>query len=332
MLLVRVVLLIWLLVPSWTGTVRIELFNRHKLFRTEPVRFDSGEADPQTIGRLRFERGFRLTSDDPEFGGFSSMHIDGDSFTLLSDSGEAIRFRLDRSGRVSQRKFTSLAEGPASGWQKRDRDSESMTIDPATGQTWIGFENGNEIWRYRRDFGRAEAHAAPPAMRNWPENKGPEAMVRLKNGRFIVFAEDDPWPKGRGRAAVSFAGDPTRSPDQGFRFSYLPPNGFDPVDVAELPDGRLIILNRQFQLRTGFTAAITIVDTRQISPAAKVAGIEIARFTGKILRDNFEAIAVVAEADGTKIWIASDDNQNFFEQSLLLKFRLDEPAERKPRR
>ena len=66
------------------------------------------------------------------------------------------------------------------------------------------------IVRYRRRDWRAEAAAQPAAMRSWRGNSGAEAMVRLADGRFLVFAE------GRDEGALIatsplFAGDPARS-------------------------------------------------------------------------------------------------------------------------
>lgn len=312
-----------LFVPGWSGASRLPLLDRSAKFHAVPVPLDTAHPGRRRLGALQFERGYRLESDDPAFGGFSSMFVSGDRFTLLSDGGNYVGFTLDAAGGLHARTVGSLPGGPGRGWDKRDRDSESMAYDPVSRRLWVGFENFNQIWRYSPGFARAEAHSAPPAMKHWPANEGPEAMARLGDGRFIVLAEDDPWPGGIGRAAILFAGDPTRSPRRSIRFSYLPPRGYDPSDAAQLPDGRLIVVNRRATIEQGFTAILTIVDIDGIRPGVAIAGREIARFEGSTTRDNYEAIAVVQEADGTKLWIASDDNQSLFEKSLLMKFRLD---------
>lgn len=325
------ILLILLLLPDWSGASRLPLLDPLVPFKAVPVPLDARHPARQRLGALIFERGYRLESSDPAFGGFSSLFVAGNRFTLLNDGGNFVRFDLDAAGRIANRHYAALPGGPGSGWEKRDRDSESMTYDPGTRRFWVGFENFNQIWRYGKGLTRAEAHAAPPAMADWPLNFGAEAMVRLHDGRFIVIAEDDPWPHGIGRAAILFAGDPTRAPRRGYRFSYLPPRGFDPSDMAQLPDGRVVILNRRVTIAAGFTAAITIVDLTGIRPGALIAGREIARFDGSITRDNYEGIAVTQEPDGVKLWLVSDDNQAFFEQSLLMKFRLDDALIADPR-
>ena len=72
-------------------------------------------------------------------------------------------------------------------------------------------------------------------MADWAPNGGAESMVRLADGSFIVICETDPWPHGKGRAAICFTGDPTIHPRAGFTFSFLPPPGFNPSDVTGCP-------------------------------------------------------------------------------------------------
>jgi hypothetical protein len=225
--------------------------------------------------------------------------------------------------RVGSAQFGDVGLGPRTGQKKSDRDVESLASDPATGRIWLGFERSNAIWRYDASLERTARFAHPPAMRDWPINGGAESMVRLRDGRFIVISESARPKGGKGRIALMFAGDPTEAPASGFRFAYVPPAGFDPSDMAELPDGRLLVLNRRLSVPALFTTKLTLVDPRAIRPGAAVAGREIAHFVRPLLHDNFEALAVTREGGETILWIASDDNQEVWEQSLLLKFKLD---------
>ena len=213
--------------------------------------------------------------------------------------------------------------GPGTGWDKADRDSESMAVDPASGRIWVGFENYNALWRYAPGFARAEARARPRAMADWPVNGGPESLVRLRDGRFIVLGETAHWPHSRARAALLFAGDPVAGPDTGFRFSYAPPAGYDPSDAAELPDGDLLVLNRRFALPYDFTAILTIVPRAGIAAGKTARGMPIAGFAAPLIHDNFEGVAVTREGKQTIVWLVSDDNQSLLQRSLLLKFRLE---------
>lgn len=326
------ILIAYLLVPPWSGPPAASRPDPRIPFTLEPVVLFPREPARRTLGALTFIRGYRLVSKDPEFGGFSALATDGRAFLLLNDGGQGVRFELGADGVARHRQAFELPDGPRRGWQKSDRDSESLTIDPVTGVLWTGFETTNEIWRYAPGFSRAEARAAPPLMAGWPENRGAEAMTRLRDGRFVVIGESEPWPGRPGVGALMFAGDPTRMPRRAFRFSYIPPEGFLPTDVAELPDGRWIAISRHAGLRTGFTACVTIIDPRGVKPGAVVRGREIARFEAPALHDNFEGIAVVRRGDATYVWLVSDDNQlRPWQQSLLLEFRLDERPRRPAR-
>ena len=321
------VLLILFFAPSYSGEEPEPRFVGRSSMTATRVAIDSRDPANTRVGQLTYLGGVRLKSPSPAFGGFSSMRTDGKSFALLSDGGLIVRFDMDAQFRLSRATFGALGAGPGTGWLKGDRDSESTAWDPATGRFWVGFEQTNEIWRYDAN-GRAEAHLRPLSMLRWASNGGPESMVRLSSGTFIVISETTHPagdPDGNTRDAVVFRGDPTRPRTPTLRFAYRPPAGYDPTDMAELPDGRLLILHRRLNLSTAlFTAKLVIVDRTTIREGATVEGHEIATFAAPLLRDNFEALAVTQEHGATMIWIASDDNREWFEQSLLLKFRLDE--------
>jgi hypothetical protein len=320
-----VVLLTLALVPGWTGTSPRPILGKHPDITATPVALRVNDPANHKLGALTYLGGVRLTSRDPAFGGFSAMRVEGERFTLLSDFGSIVRFRMGADWKISDPQFLSLPDGPGTGWEKRDRDSESLAVDPATGRAWVGFERANAIWRYSPDFAAVERHVAPRAMAKWRKASGPEAMVRLRSGAFLVFSEGGRRPPHIGNDAIRFAGDPTEKPTQGFHFSYLPPEGYLPTDVVELPDGRLLVLQRGASFREGFTAIVSVVEPRAIRAGAVVRGREIARLAGDVIHDNYEALAVTPEKDATILWLASDDNQMWIEQSLLLKFRLDLP-------
>lgn len=316
------ILLLLLLLPYSSKDVR-RVLGKPDL-RAEQVALDPTNPGNRTVGALTFLGGVRLKSGDPAFGGFSAMTLQGDRFTFVSDTGSLVRFRMGADWQPRDIWFGDLPAGPAASFHKENRDAESMTVDPATGRIWIGFEVHNQIWRYSPDFARAESHAWPRQMRDWYVTGGPESMVRLRDGSFLVIGETSSWDDMKGRAAIRFTVDPAVGDPVGERFSYRAPPGTLPADITELPDGRLLVLNRGFTFVDFFTAVLTIIDPKAIRKGALVQGREIARFASPLLRDNFEAIAAIREGDSTVIWMASDDNQEPFEQTLLLKFRLEE--------
>jgi hypothetical protein len=161
-------------------------------------------------------------------------------------------------------------------------------------------------------------------MADWPLAGGAESMVRLRDGTFLVISETGRPQRRRDlRIVLRFAGDPTESSAPPETLGYAPPPGYDPTDAAELPDGRLLVLNRRLSLTGLFTAKLVIADFRGVPAGGVVRGTELASFERPLLHDNFEALAITREGPDTIVWIASDDNQQFWQQSLLLKFRLE---------
>ncbi|THD35613.1 MAG: esterase-like activity of phytase family protein [Sphingomonas sp.] len=311
------------LATSWSGPERRPILGTRADIEATPVALDPGDPKRTRVGALTYLGGVALWSHDGAFGGFSSMSIAGDRFTLLSDGGTIARFRMDAKFRISEPWFGDLPAGPGLGWDKSDRDSESMTVDPGSGQVWVGFERYNQIWRYAPGLTLPAAMAAPRAMAGWDDNGGAESMVRLRDGRFLVVAETTNRPGSHARQALLFDGDPVVHPNNGFRFGYLPPDGYDPSDATQLPDGRILVLNRKLALPFAWSAVLTLIHPRALKPGAIVAGTEIARFAAPLTVDNFEGLAVTREGPATILWMVSDDNLFVFQRTLLMKFRLD---------
>ncbi|MBN8808593.1 MAG: esterase-like activity of phytase family protein [Sphingomonas sp.] len=320
----RLILLVMLcLTQQWSGRAERDILGLAPNIAATRVPLDESDPRRTRVGALTYLGGVALSSRDPAFGGFSSLSVAGDRFTLLSDGGNIVLFRMDAAFRIGEAAFGDLPAGPGVGWEKKDRDSESMTLDPATGQVWVGFERYNAIWRYAPGLRLPAMGVAPAAMRDWQANGGPEAMMRLHDGRFLVIAESDPRDRDGPRPALMFAGDPVAHPDRLWRFHYRPPAGYDVSDATELPDGRVLILNRTFALPFRWGAVLTVIDPRAVKPDQVVAGTEIARFAPPLTLDNYEGLAITREGDTTILWIVSDDNQLFLQRSLLLKFRLN---------
>jgi hypothetical protein len=191
----------------------------------------------------------------------------------------------------------------------------------AGGSVWVAWEGRNAIWRYRLRDWAFEAAAAPPAMARWQTMRGPEAMARLADGRFLVLAEG-PLAEDGTTPALLFLGDPAAAGARSVALRYRPPRGFRATDAALLPDGRLLVLNRRFRILSGFAAVLTTVDL-QARGGGILEGEELAALTGSVTRDNYEALSVGREAGRTVVWLASDDNYTpVVQATVLMKFAL----------
>lgn len=292
---------------------------RAALVLFEPVPLDGDSPQRTSVGPLHYLGGWQLSSDNPRFGGISAMRVDGGRVTAISDAGTLIRFPLPEGTSTVAGTIDSLPDAPGSEAVKSDRDTESMTM--FEDRAWIGFERRNAIWRYDRNDWRSDAHARPDAMRRWPKNSGAEGMVRLGDGRFLIFSEGAPGEGGASQVLL-FDGDPVDASSDVAVLGYRAPAGYRLTDAALLPDGRLLLLNRRFAFIGGFTAKLVLAEVPQRDAGTMIEGKEIASLRSPVTVDNMEALSVTREAGRTIVWIASDDNFNPLQRTLLLKFAL----------
>lgn len=285
------------------------------------------EEDPgrRRVGALTFRRGWALSSDEPRFGGISAMGIEQDRVTAVSDAGVLLHFALPSGGRPQPLNVQPLPHG--AGEDKAQHDTEAMLL--RGDRAWIAFERQNAVIRYRRGDWRAEAGAQPRPMRRWRGNSGPEAMVRLSDGRFLVFSEGRDNGEPFSDAAL-FAGDPAERGTPGVALRYRRPAGFRVTDAALLPDGRVLILNRRFSWLGGISARLAVAETRGLRAGATIEGRAIAELAAPLTADNMEALSVTVEGGRTIVRIASDDNFMALQRTLLLEFELTAPPS--PRR
>ena len=310
------VLLILLLVPPWTGEERLALFDRGGTLAAKPV------AAPRRVGALTLVGMVQLEGASPAFGGFSAVALRGGRLILLSDGGNWFQFGL-RHGSVVDARVGYLPAGPGLGWAKGDRDSESLALDPTTGAAWIGFETFNQIWRYDAALARAEAHVAPAAMRRWQTNRGAEAMVRLRDGRFIVICERGA-KRRLPREGLIFASDPTQG-HAPRRFGFVPPAGYDVSDATELPDGDLLVLTRRFAWPFDFSAKLVRVAHGDVAPDRTVRGRVIATLAGGAYSENWEGVTAVRDGARTLLWMVSDSDTAILQHTKVAKFALNTP-------
>jgi hypothetical protein len=291
----------------------------------EAVPLNPDEPAQRAVGPLRWLGSWSLKSDEAEFGGISSMVAEADgSILALSDSATLQGFRVGAGSSSERGQFIApLPIRPEErSWPYWKWDSESMLHDPVGGNYWVGFELIDRVCRYSPGFARVETCATWPEMQAWPDNGGPEAMARLADGRFLVFSE-----KGAGddygNDLLLFEGDPAdprTAPPR--HLTYRPPPGYVPTDAVVVDDRHLLVLNRRVTFYQGFTGSIALVTLPPLRAGALLVGKEIARLAPPVQADNYEALALSRENGHRILWVASDDNHEFFQRTLLLKFAL----------
>ncbi len=284
----------------------------------ESVPLDASDPSRRRIGDLLYLGGWAIRSNDPRFGGISSMHVRDGAVTALSDAGQLLRFPVPGTGR-QELSIAALPDGPGTVDRKKERDSEAMTVHGD--HAWVAFERHNAVWRYRLADWRSDSAARPEAMRGWRSNSGGEGIIRLPDGRFLIFAEARQQPDGVGEVAL-FDGDPAVQGTPSRRIFYRPPAGYRVTDAALLPDGRMLLLNRRFTPLEGVSAKLTVAPVAAWRAGAVIEPREIAFFQAPVTVDNMEALSVTREAGRTIVWIASDDNFSGLQRTLLLKFAM----------
>lgn len=272
------------------------------------------------LGGLRVAGAWELGSRNRHFGGYSAMVVlDDGSLLAGSDRGRVLHFMPPGRDAQSSRlpRFGFFAGRRA--WDKGSVDLEALTRDPDTGRVWAAYENANRVDRHDAQF-RAVASVRPETMRHWPDNAGPEAMVRLRDGRFVVLAEADSRWLVDSTPGLLFPDDPVEGAEP-LAFTFVPPASFRPVDMAELPDGRVLILLRKvgLGLPPRFSSRLVVADPADIVEGRPWRSERVADLAAPLPADNYEGLAVERVGDDAVLWLISDDNSMQFQRTLLLR-------------
>lgn len=271
-----------------------------------PVALDPRDPSVRRVGELTFLRGWQVTSTSSQFGGLSALRAWHGRWLAVQDTGALVSFLPgDPMGEI-----IPLSPRCEPNRIRLGRDLEGLDTDDRA--IWVSSEWHNTICR--RDADGVQHGVRPAAMTDWPRRSGPETLLRLHDGRFLVMPED------ASHAALLFPGDPVRGAKP-VALRYNPPEGYSPTDAAELPDGRIVILNRKLGLR-GFAAKLVLFE--KLPARGRLHGRTIATLARPLIHDNFEGIAARRDGRATVLTIVSDDNNSRFQQTLLLEFRLDD--------
>lgn len=281
-------------------------------------------------GRLQFLGGWELRGRDPKFGGLSAIALDNDNIlTAISDTGHHARFPLPKEGvRSVSAMLRPLPDDLGGRHGYLDRDAEGLDYDPAGRKWWISYEGRHAVRRFDDSLSHLASTARLASMRGWPANAGGEAIARLRDGRFLLFSEGAGDVES-GYAALLFAGDPVNLDKEPVMFRYRPAKNFHVTDAKQLPDGRVILLERRFSLPFRFSAQLSLLDPLDILPGKLVEGQPLGALFPDRLVDNMEGIAVELDGDNVIFWIISDDNFTILQRTILMKFRLM-PDAKKP--
>ena len=300
-----------------------------------PLRgFLVGSPDERRFGALTFLGGLELRSDDPEFGGISSAVIDPDGmqFIAISDHAHWITGRLlEQDGRLSGITETRIAPMLSSAGRrlKDTRWFDSEGLARSGKRLFVSVERVHDILRYElvdgRPSGRPTMLPVPPDMKSLGSNQGIEALGVMPErsamaGALIAIAERPP------KAALEQEVSPAwliggRMPG---RLGIRRRDGFDITDLAFLPDGDMLLLERRFRPLTGVACRIRRIALETIKPGAVLDGSVLISADMRHQIDNMEAMTIHRHSDGRIILtLMSDDNFSLLQRTLVLRFALE---------
>ncbi|BDI59865.1 esterase-like activity of phytase family protein [Qipengyuania nanhaisediminis] len=268
----------------------------------------------------RLDGVWHYAAQNRRFGGYSALlALSGDRLVAFSDRGSRFAFSPPvpngGSGESARQVTRQRVED---GYRGALWDIESATRDPATGRYWLGYEYTHAIARFSADHRFEGVRMLAPEV-PWSRNAGLEALLRLSDGRFVAI------PEGRDTALL-FARDPVEGVAAQEVPFVSPAPGFAVTDMAELPDGRVLLLMRQVVWDVpSFDSLIAIADPPR--PGEDWHASLALDLSGLVPRDNYEGITVVAQGPGElAVWVIADDNMSVFQRSLLVRLLFDPAA------
>ncbi|WP_293802136.1 esterase-like activity of phytase family protein [uncultured Bosea sp.] len=290
--------------------------------------FEPRRPEQRRFGALQFRSGLVLSSGHPRFGGFSGLARlnGGRDLVSVTDRGYWLTARVAYSdGKLSGLEGGEMAAILGASGRPLARsglfDVESLCIHE--GVAHIGIERKHEIARFdwARDGieARARAVLVPPEIKRLPSNRGLEALGVMPagplKGALVAIAERS------GKADESTLGAILGGPQPGL-FKLARHDGYDITDLAFLPSGDMLVLERWYQPLRGVGMRMRRIAGRDIRPGALVDGPHLIEADMGFEIDNMEGLSVHQEQGRTILTLISDDNFSFLQRTLLLEFEL----------
>lgn len=289
--------------------------------------FEPRDPGKARFGQLSFRGGLVLRGDHPRFGGFSGLwrSRNGVDLVAITDNGFWLTAKtVSEKGRIVRFEQAELAPilGSAGRPLHRSRyfDTESLTI--AEGVAYIGVERTHDILRFDRDGVEARARIipVPREVKRLPSNRGLEAIGVVPAGQPLA---------GSVVAIAECSGkedEPTLGAIIGGRqpglFQVRRHGSFDITDLAFLPGGDILLLERWYKPLRGVGMRIRRVPGASLRPGAMLDGPPLIEADLGQEIDNMEGLCVHQDQGDTVLTLISDDNFSFLQRTVLLEFAL----------
>lgn len=293
--------------------------------------FDNRDPSRRRFGALEFRGGLELTSNDPNFGGISAIHVDpnGRDFLALNDRGAWLRGRIiyrdgHPAGLADVQMAPMLGENGKPLAKRGWYDTESLAED-GTDHAYVGIERVQRIVRFDLKDGlraRGRSIPVPAEFKTLAKNKSLECLAAAPKesplkGDLIVVTERSLDQGGNHRAFLLAGGHVFKT------FSVKRSDDFDVSDCAILPPDNLLLLERRYSIARGVAMRIRSIPLASIKAGALVNGKPLIMADLAYQIDNMEGIGISRDAQGdTILTLVSDDNFSPIQRTLLLQFKL----------
>lgn len=291
--------------------------------------FEPRSPDKARFGKLTFRGGFVLTGNHSRFGGFSGLWrgANGTDLVAVTDNGFWLTAKVTSSGgRLAGLEQAELAPilGASGRPLHRSRyyDTESLCI--ADGVAYLGVERTHDVlrfdWAADGVMARARLVPVPREVKRLPNNRGLEAIGVVPAGQPLAGAI----------IAIAERSGSDDEPTLGFilggrqpgLFRVIRHDGFDITDLAFLPDGDLLLLERWYRPLRGVGMRIRRVPGASLKPGALLDGPYLIEADLGQEIDNMEGLAVHLEQGRIVLTLISDDNFSFMQRTVMLEFVL----------
>jgi len=275
-------------------------------------------AQPVQAQHLEYVSSIDLTSDDPNFGGLSGLHVfdGGETFLAISDRAFFLKGTLNRTdGRITGGSLSNLSKMigvNGKPYKANEVDAEGLAVDTG-GNIYVSFEGLHRVRFFSGIHRAARSIKTAPAFKNLQDNSGLEALAISAAGHLYTLPERSgketrPFPVWR-----AVKGNWSQFADIPRRGKYLPVG----ADIG--PDGRFYLLERDFRGLFGFGSRV-----RSFAITDKGFADERELLVTKLgTHDNLEGISVWRDATGTlRVTMISDDNFQFFQTSEIVEYKL----------
>ncbi len=294
--------------------------------------FSAADRERRLFGKLQFLGGLELRSRDPEFGGLSGLVLDpdGERFLAITDHAHWVSGRL-RSVSETPVSIAGARIGPFMAPDgRRLKDSRYFDCEGVfrQGRTlFVSVERTHDILQFDLNAagepsGRGRLLPVPGEMKGLTTNGGIEALALVPaasawGGHWLALAEKEAGGEKAGDIPGFLLG-----PKPG-RLSIRRIGDFDVTDLAFLPEGDLLVLERRFVPLFGVGFRIRRIPLGIIRPGALLDGEVLIVADLSMQIDNMEGMAIHRSPTGqTIITLVSDNNFSLLQRNLLLRFAL----------